>query len=107
MVQGEAKGVKSGGILEVFMHEIEVECLPQDIPSEITVDVTELDVGKSIHIRDLSFPPKVKALAAADEVVLSLVSPQAETEEKEEEAEAKEEPEVIKEKPKTPEEKQA
>ncbi|MCD6134030.1 MAG: 50S ribosomal protein L25 [Candidatus Omnitrophica bacterium] len=105
-IQGEAKGVKEGGVLEVFLHEIEVECLPQDIPSQIEVDISKLEIGKSVHIRDINLPPKVKSLAAAEEVVLSIVSPQKEEETETETEEAAPEPEVIKEKPKTEEEKQ-
>lgn len=54
---GEAKGVTiDGGILQTTMRDIEISCLPKDIPELIEVDVTELGIGESIHVRDLEIP---------------------------------------------------
>lgn len=50
---GEAKGTNEGGALEILYHNIEISCLPKDIPEEIVIDVSELDIGDSIHFRDI------------------------------------------------------
>ena len=59
-VIGDAVGVKEGGLLEVLHHDIEVNCLPKDIIEEIVVDVTELSIGKAIHLIDLNLPETFK-----------------------------------------------
>ncbi len=99
---GVARGVKlQGGILEHPMREVEVECLPQDIPEHIEVDITELDLGKSYRVSDLKVAPAVKILTDPTMPVIAVVAP---TVEKEPEpaaegavpAEAPAEPELIK-----------
>jgi large subunit ribosomal protein L25 len=78
-VVGNARGVAmAGGILDHALRELEVECLPRAIPDEIEVDVTELDVGGSIHVRDLRLPEGVKLLSDPDLSVVSVVLPAAE-----------------------------
>jgi large subunit ribosomal protein L25 len=52
-IVGTAEGVKGGGVLEVVSRELEVSCLPMDIPSSITVDVTALKINEAIHVTDL------------------------------------------------------
>jgi large subunit ribosomal protein L25 len=88
-VVGRAWGVQEGGILEEILREIEIECLPGSIPNRITVDVTELGLGKSIHVEDLKLPPGVSPLNDPKETVLTIVAPSVEeaalTEEAEEE----------------------
>lgn len=74
-VTGEARGVKvDGGILELVMREIEVECLPGDIPERIDVDVAELGINGALRISDVAAPAKVKILEDADQVVVHVVS---------------------------------
>jgi len=74
-VTGEARGVKvDAGILELIMREIEVECLPGDIPERIEVDVTDLGINGALRISDLVAPAKVKILEDADQVVVHVVS---------------------------------
>src|SRR2546428_949113 len=74
-VVGEARGVKvDAGILELVVREIEVECLPGDIPERIDVDVTDLGINQSLRVSDVPAPPKVKVLQAADQVVVHVVS---------------------------------
>ena len=94
---GTPTGVKDGGgILETILREIEVRCLPTAIPASIDVDVTALNIGDSIHVRDLSVP-NVTILNDADATVATVVPPTV-MEEKPVEAEAVEgaaEPEVI------------
>jgi large subunit ribosomal protein L25 len=78
---GEARGVKNfGGILEIPMHEIEVECLPKDLPEVITLDVSELGVGDAIHIKDIKFPEGVSARVDADLTVVRVAAPKVEVE---------------------------
>ncbi|MCK9595396.1 MAG: 50S ribosomal protein L25 [Candidatus Omnitrophica bacterium] len=98
VTKGESVGVKNeGGALEHILWEIEVECLPTDIPKNIEVDISALKIGDSIHIKDIAFPDKVKVFSDADAVVLSVAAPMKE-EAAPVEGEEKLEPEVIKEK---------
>lgn len=74
-VTGEARGVKvDAGILELILREIEVECLPGDIPERIDVDVTDLGINGALRISDVAAPAKVKILEDADQVVVHVVS---------------------------------
>jgi large subunit ribosomal protein L25 len=73
---GEADGVKNfGGLLEQSIRSVEVRCLPQNLPEVITVDVTPLKVGDSIHIRDLKLPAGVTATDDADLTVFIVAEP--------------------------------
>lgn len=72
---GEPIGVKrDGGILQYGIREIEIECLPDKIPGHITVDVSSLELGKSIHVRDLSLEEDIKVLTNPDEVIATVTS---------------------------------
>ena len=82
---GNAKGVREGGILDTSLHELEVECLPKDIPSEFSVDITRLDVGDSVHVSDIEQPEGVRILTGTDQVVVSVVHAREEVVEAEEE----------------------
>jgi large subunit ribosomal protein L25 len=74
-VKGEARGVKTeGGILELVMRQIEVECLPGDIPERIEIDVTDLGLNASLRVADLPVTAKVKVLQNPDQVVIHVVS---------------------------------
>src|SRR5579883_433513 len=74
-VTGEARGVKvDAGILELIMREIEVECLPGDIPERIDVDVSDLGLNAALRVSDVAAPAKVKILEDADQVVVHVVS---------------------------------
>ena len=67
---GVPTGVKNqGGILEHVLREVEIECLPGDIPSHLDVDVTGLEINKSIHVSDLPHSGKLKFLAEEDATV--------------------------------------
>ena len=94
ILTGEAPGVKEGGVLDHSMRDVEVRCLPDKIPGHFEVDVAQLEIGSSIHIRDLSIPEDVEVLADPDQAVVSIVPP---TIIKEEEVSVEEEPEVIEE----------
>lgn len=86
-LEGTAIGAREGGILEQLMHDIEVECLPQDIPEIITVDIAELDVGLAIHVSDVEPPENVKFLASEDQVIAIVTTAKAIIEEEVEEEE--------------------
>ncbi len=77
-VTGKARGVEFGGILDHSLRELEIFCLPTAIPKEILVDVTELEVGDSLHVRDLPLPPGVELRSDPDLSVVSVVLPAAE-----------------------------
>ena len=98
--KGESIGVKQGGgSLEHILWEIEVECLPTSIPKEIEIDVTQLKMGESIHVKDIVVPQGVKVLNDPGAIVLSVAAPMKEEAPAEAvEGEAAQEPEVIKEK---------
>jgi large subunit ribosomal protein L25 len=75
LAKGEARGVKvDAGILEVIMRELEVECLPGDIPERIEVDVTDLGLHGAIRVSELKVSDKVKVLDDADQIVVHVVS---------------------------------
>jgi large subunit ribosomal protein L25 len=77
-VTGSAPGVTNGGILDQALRELQVECLPRAIPEQIVVDVSSLEIGMSLHVRDLTLPEGVKLVSDADLSVVSVVVPAAE-----------------------------
>jgi large subunit ribosomal protein L25 len=100
-VKGESKGIKQqGGLLDIVHREVEVECLPADIPEHIEVDVTELMLGQAIRLRDVATDPRWKAVTDADVMLVHIVAPRAVAEPAPTEAAAvapaAAEPEVIK-----------
>jgi large subunit ribosomal protein L25 len=75
VLKGEAAGVKQeGGILEQMLREVEIECLPGDIPSHIDADVTELTFGKVLRVSDLPHSEKLKFLTDANQPVAHVTS---------------------------------
>ena len=79
VARGEPKGVKQqGGVLDVVHRQIEVECLPADIPTAIEVDVTELMVGQSIRVKDVATNPKWKAITEPELMLLHVIIPKVE-----------------------------
>jgi len=68
-LNGNPIGVREGGILETPLHEIEVECLPKDLPERIEVDISGLKVNQSLHVRDIPLAAGVRLLSATDQVV--------------------------------------
>jgi large subunit ribosomal protein L25 len=78
---GEAVGVKvHGGLLEHILRYLEVECLPGDLPQVIEVDVTNLDIGQSLHVRELKLPSGVEAITDAEQTVVAVVESRVEEE---------------------------
>jgi len=79
VLAGESVGVKGkGGILERPLRQLFVECLPLNIPERITLDVSALDIGDAIHVRDLTVGEGVRILEDAGRVVALVVAPAAE-----------------------------
>jgi large subunit ribosomal protein L25 len=74
---GEAAGVKEGGVVEHHLRDLHVECLPQDVPERLEVDITELNIGDMIHARDVPVPAGVTLLTNPDDAVLSVITPAA------------------------------
>jgi len=79
---GEPVGVKTGGgLLEHILRDLEVECLPGDLPERIQVDVTSLDINQSIHVKDLQLPAGVEAITDGDLTVVAVSAARVEEEE--------------------------
>jgi large subunit ribosomal protein L25 len=79
VIKGEPKGVKQqGGIVDFVNREIEVECLPGDIPEHIDVDISELMLHQGIRVRDVATSPKWKALTDGETMLVHVVMPKAE-----------------------------
>jgi large subunit ribosomal protein L25 len=78
---GEAVGVKvHGGLLEHILRYLDVECLPGDLPHSIQVDVTNLDIGQSLHVRELNLPTGVEAMTDPEQTVVAVVESRVEEE---------------------------
>lgn len=76
---GESIGVRrDGGILQNLLREIEVECLPDRIPGRVEVDISGLEIGQSINVRDLKLGEGIKVLSDLDEVIVNVVAPAVE-----------------------------
>jgi large subunit ribosomal protein L25 len=79
LIKGEPKGVKlQGGLLDFVTRDIQVQCLPTDIPENIAVDVSELMLHQSIRVRDLATDPKWKPITEGDTMLVHVVMPKAE-----------------------------
>jgi len=79
IVKGEAKGIKQqGGILEFVRREIEVECLPADIPEHVEADISELMLHQGIRVRDIATSPKWKPVSDPDMMLVHVIMPKAE-----------------------------
>lgn len=78
---GEASGVKNnGGTLEHVMFKLKIRCLPKDLPEQITVDVSALEIGKSLHLGDIVPPTGVEIIGNKNLTVVSVTAPRAEEE---------------------------
>jgi large subunit ribosomal protein L25 len=77
-LRGIAPGVTGGGVLDQPLHSLEIECLAIAVPESIRVNITELQIGQSIHVRQLTLPPGVKAMNDPEAVVVHVSAPQAE-----------------------------
>jgi large subunit ribosomal protein L25 len=78
---GKCKGVENGGFLQLIRHELDVSCLPGDIPSKIEVDVSHLDIGDSLHVEEIDPGEKVTLLYDNNFTVVAVAAPTVEEEE--------------------------
>jgi len=99
-LSGTAAGVKAGGIMEFLIREVEVECLPKDIPDSLNIDITALQIGDTVRIKDLVYG-NIRILDDPEETILLIEHPkitqelEAVEEAEELEGEEAQEPEVI------------
>jgi large subunit ribosomal protein L25 len=91
-VKGECPGLRSGGVLNLVLHEIEIECTAEAIPDHIHAQVGHLEVGHAIHVRELELPKGARALTNPEETVVTCMVPGKKAEEA---AAVAVEPEVI------------
>ena len=84
---GIAKGVELGGVLQIVRRELEVECLPLEVPESIEIDISDLDIGDSIHVGKISLEGEIELLEDDNYTVVTMLSPKLEEEEPEEEEE--------------------
>ena len=92
---GSPVGVKEGGVLQTFLHKLEIECLPADIPQHIVISIQELKLGDAIHVSDLKYE-NITILNPEDTVIVAVTHPKVEKEPTAEGAEeGAKEPEVI------------
>ena len=69
-----------GGLINLVLKSLQVECLPVDIPQSVDLDVTAVELGQVLHVSDLSLPDKVKILNQPNEPVVSVFMPKVEEE---------------------------
>jgi large subunit ribosomal protein L25 len=91
---GSAIGIKEGGVLQQVLHKLEIECLPTDIPDHLEIDITNLKLGKAIHISDLKFQ-NIEFLNSADSIIVTVAHPKVEKVATPAEGQEVTEPEVI------------
>jgi large subunit ribosomal protein L25 len=75
VIEGTSKGVKKGGVLETLLRDIEIECLPKDIPDNIIVNIEDMDINDSLHVKELKFDDKITILANPEQVVITIGTP--------------------------------
>jgi len=84
---GIAKGVELGGVLQIVRRELEVECLPLEVPESIEIDISDLDIGDSIHVEKIRLEGEIEFLEDDNYTVVTVLAPKLEEEEPEEEEE--------------------
>lgn len=70
---GEPVGVKAGGMLDQYIHAVEITCLPNDLPDTLEFDVSQLQEGESLHIADVTFPAGVRPTHAGEVVIATII----------------------------------
>ncbi|MGG3507030.1 50S ribosomal protein L25 [Paenibacillus lautus] len=80
---GTAKGAKLGGVVQIQSTFIEIESFPDRIPATIPVEISELEIGHSLHVGDLKLPDGVVLISSANELLVSVVTPKVQSEEPE------------------------
>ncbi|MHB9026396.1 MAG: 50S ribosomal protein L25 [Armatimonadota bacterium] len=72
---GDAPGTHAGGVLEQLIHSVNLRCRAQDVPEQITYDISNMQIGESIHLNHLAFPPNCEVLDALEETVAVILTP--------------------------------
>ena len=75
ILKGEPEGVKAGGMLDHALRIVEVECLPQDMPEHIEVDISGFKIHDSLHVKDLPLSPRVRMVTSGERNILSVLPP--------------------------------
>lgn len=73
-IVGQSVGIREGGVLEHILHKLNVTCLPKDLPQHLDVDITELKIGQSMHVRDVSYPG-IKINVSGDATIVAISAP--------------------------------
>lgn len=94
ILEGSPPGIQEGGVLEFPLRQITIHCLPMQIPTNISVDVGELDIGDAIHVSDLSLDEELEILDDPQRIIATVSQPRVQLEEETPEAEEGEEGEV-------------
>lgn len=84
VIHGEEEASKNGGIVQFGLKEIEVECLPQDLPENMTYDISNLEIGSTVTVADLQPPAGVEILSNPEAVIVTILAPSKATSEDEE-----------------------
>jgi len=84
---GDAPGIAAGGNLDILHRKMEISCLPKDIPEDITVDLSNLNLNEAIHFSDIKMPADVSSSFSNETALVTLTLPRGATEEEEEEEE--------------------
>lgn len=84
-IAGDAKGIIEGGVLQIIRRELVVFCKPVDVPEYISIDVSDMEIGDSVHVEEIVIDEKVEIPHEVDFTVLTLVPPTAEEVEEEDE----------------------
>ena len=71
-LNGDAPGVKAGGVVEQYVHAIEIICLPDDLPDTLEIDISGLELGDSLHLGDIQYPKGVRSTHAANVVIVHI-----------------------------------
>jgi large subunit ribosomal protein L25 len=77
---GEAEGVKEGGIMQIQLHDLEIRCLPNQIPSSIRVDISHLGLGENMLVSQISAPAGIEVKSDPNDLILTVLAPQKEAE---------------------------
>jgi large subunit ribosomal protein L25 len=75
-IVGDSHGVREGGVVEHHLWNLQIECLPQDVPTAVEADITPLGIGESLKVEQLAVPEGCTILSSSEEVVVSVVTPQ-------------------------------
>ena len=80
ILTGAAPGVQQGGVLEFSLRHITLHCLPAQMPNEVSIDVSEMQIGDSFHVSDLSFAAEIEMLDDSQRIIVTISQPRVQTE---------------------------